>query len=339
MVRRDIVVVGASAGGVEALVRLVGGLPADFAGTLFVVLHMPVSGPSALPLILRRAGRLPVTAVEDREKVRPGHIYVSRPDRHLIVEDGWVRALVGPRVNGVRPAIDPLFRSAARAYGRRVIGVVLSGTLDDGAGGLFAIKQRGGGAVVQDPGDALFDGMPRSALARVRVDACVAVSEIPAALARLATSDVAREDGAVSEELEVREDRGLANEDALPPDVSRRAGQASGFTCPECHGSLWEEENGKSVSFGCRVGHTFSLESMIAEQSEAVEAAIWSAINVLEEQAALKRRLAERQGGVGMDLRARFEEQAREAEQQADLIHRVLLRTLRSHQGEMQSAG
>ena len=186
MAGHDIIVVGASAGGVEALQTLVRGLPADVPAAMFVVLHMSADAPSMLPQILNRAGPLPVAAAVDNEPIAPGRVYVAVPDHHLLIERGRVCLVRGPKENRSRPAVDPLFRSAARAYGSRVIGVVLTGALDDGTSGLQAVKGRGGLAVVQDPAEALYTGMPRSAMEHVAVDYCMPLAEIPALLARLA---------------------------------------------------------------------------------------------------------------------------------------------------------
>jgi two-component system chemotaxis response regulator CheB len=181
---RDIVVVGASAGGVEALTRLVAGLPAHIPAAFIVVLHVPPDTPSALAAILARAGPVPAVQVEDRQPIEHGVIYVAPPDRHVVVEDGHLKLETGPRENGARPAIDVLFRSAARVYGRRVVGIILSGVLRDGAQGMAEIKLRGGATIVQDPEDALFEGMPRSALDASPVDYCVQTGAIPTLLAQ-----------------------------------------------------------------------------------------------------------------------------------------------------------
>jgi two-component system chemotaxis response regulator CheB len=185
----DIIVVGASAGGVEALSRLVADLPGDLAASVFIVLHIPPSGISVLPEILSRRSHLPVRRPEDGEAIVPGTVYVAPPDRHLLVTPEAVRLGTGPREHGLRPAVDTLFRSAAGAYGPRVVGVVLSGTLDDGAAGLQAIKQRDGMGVVQDPDDARYPGMPRSALALDHPDLVLPLAEIGSALVKLVGLD------------------------------------------------------------------------------------------------------------------------------------------------------
>src|SRR4051812_18934534 len=175
---RDIFVIGASAGGVEALMRLGRGLPPDFPGAVFVVLHLPTGAPSVLPRLLSRAGPVPAVHPSAGESIEQGRIYVAPPDRHLLIVDGRVHLALGPRENGHRPAIDPLFRTAARSYGRRVVGIVLSGALDDGSAGLSAIKMRGGLAVVQHPEDALFASMPNNAMAYVAVDHVLSADDI-----------------------------------------------------------------------------------------------------------------------------------------------------------------
>lgn len=186
--KRDLVVIGASAGGVEALSQLVAGLPAELPAALLVVLHTPPTRDSRLPAILCRAGVLPAAHARDGERIRPGRIYVAPPNYHLTVDSESLRLIQGPTEKGFRPAADPLFRTAAQAYGARVVGVVLSGALDDGAAGLVAIKQRGGVTVAQDPDEALLASMPRSAIRFEHVDYVLPAAAVAALLVRLAGS-------------------------------------------------------------------------------------------------------------------------------------------------------
>ena len=184
--RRDVVVIGASAGGVAAVSRLLSDLPGHFPGSVFVVVHIPTDLPSNLPDVLRRHTELKVVRARDRLAIRPGQVYVAPTDRHLLIEDSVVRVVKGPRENRHRPAIDPLFRSAAFYCGRRAVGVLLTGADSDGTSGLFSIKMRGGVAVVQDPGEAEFSTMPGTALHHVDVDHNLRLKEIPPLLGRLA---------------------------------------------------------------------------------------------------------------------------------------------------------
>ena len=321
----DIIVVGASAGGVEALTRLVGGLPADLPASVFVVLHVPAYGASVLPSILARNGPLPARHPADGEEIKPGTIYVAPPDFHLLVDRGRVRLSRGPRENGHRPSVDPLFRTAARSYGRRVVGVVLSGSLDDGSSGLMTIKRRGGMAVVQDPEDALYYGMPRSAMEAVAVDRVLPIAAIGPALAELAHEPVAEAGGEdVSDDLHYEAEIAAFDLDAL--NIKHHPGTPSGFACPDCAGGLWEIQEGELIRFRCRVGHAWSSHGLLAEQANAVEEALWIALRALEERAALSGRLAERLQRAGNPRTAgRFEEQAHEARQRAALLRQVLL--------------
>jgi two-component system, chemotaxis family, protein-glutamate methylesterase/glutaminase len=338
---RDVVVVGASAGGVEALMRLVQELPAGFPAAVFVVLHVPPDSRSLLARILGRAGHLPAGEAVDGEPIRPGRIFVARPNYHLLVERDRVRVIAGPHENGVRPAVDPLFRSAARAYGERVVGVVLSGTRDDGTAGLQTIKEHGGVAIVQSPQEALFPGMPRSALEVVDVDHCLPAAEIARKLVHLAHSPLPAPvlQGGRAAMTAFTAGAGGAGEPAdeggteVPggPSPAKEEGTASGYTCPECHGSLWEKEEGDQVWFECRVSHRYSFQSMLAEQARTVEASIWAAINVLEERAALLRKQSRRAQERGHpELAVRFEEQAQDADGHAQAIRTSLLGLVQS---------
>jgi two-component system, chemotaxis family, protein-glutamate methylesterase/glutaminase len=320
---RDIVVVGASAGGVEALRTLVAGLPADLEASLFVVLHVPPTT-SVLPAILRRAGKLPVDHALDGESVEHGRVYVAPPDFHLLLEGEVVRLARGPRENGHRPAIDPLFRTAALRYGHRVTGVILSGSLDDGIAGLGTIRRLGGAGVVQDPGDALYPTMPRSAVEAGLADHVAPVVEIASLLVDLVTTQVARE-RAESTAME-------ADPTQLDPETitaeNRAKGELSSFMCPECNGPLWELRDGEIIKLRCRVGHTFTEESLDREQAIALEGAMWTALTALVEKADFSRRLAERfREGGHVETARRYENQSRNASEQANLI-RTALRNL-----------
>ena len=320
----DIIVIGASAGGVEALAQVAQDLPADLPAAVFIVLHVPAHGVSVLPAILSRRGPLPAVHPADGEPIQSGRIYIAPPDHHLLVKHGHVRVVRGPSENGHRPSVDPLFRSAARFYGPRVVGVILSGTLDDGTSGLMAVKQRGGLAVVQDPEEAMFSGMPRSAVENVAVDWVGPLADVGPTLARLAQEPAPAPGQTASAELEDEVDVAEMDMQAIE---APRAGAPSGFTCPDCHGALWEVQEGDLIRFRCRVGHAYSPDSLLAQQSESLEEALWIAMRALEESAALADRLAERAQGRDHALAAvRFGEQAQDARHRAGIIRQALLK-------------
>jgi two-component system, chemotaxis family, protein-glutamate methylesterase/glutaminase len=322
----DTVVIGASAGGVEALGRLVRVLPPELPAALFVALHVPPWTSSALPSILDRQGPLPAAHARDGEPIRHGRIYVAPPDSHLMVGQDTVRLGRGPRENGHRPAVDPMFRSAARAHGPRTVGVVLSGVLDDGTAGLLAIKARGGTAIVQDPDEAPYPSMPSNAIEHVKVDHVVPITRIAALLGELAEEapNPSSPPEGHSEEADAEEHLGDLNAQG-PAGVP---GRPSIFSCPECDGVLWEiQDGGGLVRFRCHVGHAWSPESLLSQQSEALESALWVALRSLQERAALARRMMGPAQHRGHRLSAgRFEDQAEEAEQAAAILRELLLR-------------
>ncbi len=328
MPTHDIIVVGASAGGVEALSNLIATFPPDLPAAVFVVLHIPPQAPSVLPQILARKGALPAAHAVDGMRIQHQRVYVAPPDHHLMIEAERVRVVHGPTENRHRPAVDVLFRSAAFAYGQRVVGVILSGTLDDGSAGLMAVKARGGVAVVQDPTEALYDGMPLNAMHYVEVDYCLPVVEIGAALTDLAHVPIAvggkmPEDKDMEHEVDVAEMRG----ESL--DGDEKPGVPSVYACPDCHGTLWEIDEGNMRRYRCRVGHAYTEESLLAAHSESLERALWAALRALEENASLSRRTAERARSTGMGMTAsRFDERAHEMQQHAESIRRVLLNSL-----------
>jgi len=321
---KDIIVIGASAGGVEALRALAAGLPADLAAAVFVVLHTSAESPGMLAGILDRSGPLPAVAARDRERIQPGRIYVAPPDHHLIVEPGVVRATRGPRENRFRPAIDPLFRSAAQTYGPRVVGVILTGYLDDGTAGLWTVKQLGGTAVVQDPADALVDSMPLSALRHVDVDYCLPLAEIAPLLARLAKEEAEEGVSDVPEETKIEVNIALADK-ALEAGVLK-LGEPSNYACPECHGVLLQLKEEKRIRFRCHTGHAYSLESLVAEIDEGIEESLWSAIRSVEEKVILMRHLAEhvREGQNG-EAAEQFLRVAEAAQRRADLVRQAAM--------------
>ena len=326
MAGRDIIVVGASAGGVEALSRLVADLPADLPAALFIVLHMAPHSGTALARILDRRTRLRADHPYDGESVEDGRIYVAVPDHHLILDRGVVRVTNGPKENGHRPAADTLFRTAAATYGPRVVGVVLSGTRDDGTVGLRAIRARGGLAVVQHPDEALFPGMPQSAVAGDHPDWVLPVAEIGPLLYDLACKEWPEEGGpaAMPDDLDA-ELQWAHPELAGPPPAEPPLGRPSGFTCPECHGGLWEIDDGGFPRYRCRVGHGFSAGSLLATQRTDVEAALWTAYRALEERAALCQRLASRAKERQADITAEhFRADAAEVARQAEVLRALL---------------
>ena len=319
---RDIVVLGGSAGSIEAIVEVVKGLSADFAGSVFVVVHFPGSVTSTLPRILSRAGPLEARHARDGELIEPGRIYVAPPDCHLHLRDGCTRLTRGPKENGHRPALDPLFRTAAHAYGPRVVGVVMSGNLNDGTAGLLTVKQRGGVAVAQSLETALYPGMPRSAMDHIAVDYVLAPAEIPALLTELALQPpLIVEVEPVDPDFAVDQE---ADQIALA-DRKVQPGEPSTMACPECHGVLWEFKDQELVRFRCRVGHAYSDEALLVHQTEQLEAALWTALRALEEHSALAKRLAVRASTRGHAHSASaFTEQAMDAEHHASVVRNVL---------------
>ncbi len=292
---RHLVVIGASAGGIDPLRELVAALPADFPGAVAVVVHVSPQSPGALRHILARAARLPCTSPVASEVLRAGTVYVAPPDYHLLVVPGRVCVTKGPKENRFRPAIDPLFRSAAQVFGPNAIGVVLSGNLDDGAAGLWAIKRMGGVAIVQSPAEAQFPSMPRSALCYVpNADHVVSVATMPNLLAQLTAVPERAHVSEFPEHLEIELEI-AKQEDPLAAGV-KRLGRPSEFTCPECHGVLLELEEEGHVRFRCHTGHEFSLESLLAEIHTAIEAKLWDAIRVMQEGDMLMRAMASHAG-------------------------------------------
>lgn len=328
--KKDIVVIGASAGGIEALTELVSKLPPKIPASIFIVVHVPEGANSVLPKILARRGKLRATHPKDGERVEKGRIYVAPPNYHMMLGTNRIHLVRGPREHGVRPAVDPLFRSAALRFGPRVVGVVLSGNLDDGTAGLEIIKARGGTSLVQDPEEAQYRGMVDSAIRNGYADEILTVGKLAVRLAELAGEGIDAEevvmvddDDAIEEgekELAIDElDFGQLHGDDQP-------GVVSAFVCPDCSGTLWELTDSDTLRFRCRVGHAFAVDSMLARQQGAIETAFWVALRALEERGALMRRLLRRaeksghHGGI-----QRYNEEAKTVADRAKTIRDIIL--------------
>lgn len=290
MARHDVIVIGASAGGVAALQILARGLPEDLAAAVLVVLHTSPDGPYLLPGILSRVGKIPAVKPRDGEPIEQRKIYVAPPGHHLLVSDGRIGLSRGPKENCTRPAIDPLFRTAAATYGPRVAGVILTGMLDDGTVGLAAVKERGGVAVVQDPLDALYPSMPRSALEHVQVDYAVPLAEVAQLLARLVNEPTKIQDDVRLSDL-ITIESGFAQMKTIKPEEMNRIGDPAGLSCPECYGPLWKIRDGTIHRYRCHVGHAYTAASMMQGQCEAQETSLWQALRLMRERAALLREM------------------------------------------------
>jgi two-component system, chemotaxis family, protein-glutamate methylesterase/glutaminase len=291
MQTKRLVVIGTSAGGIDALRTLLGALPADFPAAIAAVVHTAPESPGVLPDILRRATQLEVPAPKSGDALRPGHVYAAPPDFHLLIEPGRVRLTKGPRENRFRPAIDPLFRSAAQVFGPAAIGVILTGNLDDGTAGLWTIKRLGGVAVVQDPAEAVFPSMPASAIHHVDIDHVVKLAEIAPLLVRLTAAPL-EEVAALEVPQDMAIEINIAGEgDPLEAGVGQ-LGEPSPIACPECHGVLLQMKAGGPIRFRCHTGHAYTAESLLAEIGQGVEMALWNAIRSLQEAGILVRQLA-----------------------------------------------
>jgi two-component system chemotaxis response regulator CheB len=337
--RKDIVVIGASAGGIEALKALVSDLPRDFAASIFVVLHTAAHSPGLLPQILEKAGPLPALNAEDWQPIQRGQIYVAPPDRHLLIDRaGYARITRGPKENRSRPAVDPLFRSAAHAFGPRVIGVVLTGWLDDGTAGLWSVKERGGTAIVQHPEEAIAPDMPLNALKHVEVDHCVRLEEIAPLLVRLTTAPAEQKAvPPVSKTMEI-EVKIAKEEHSLASGIIEWGGPST-FACPECHGVLLQLKEGSNLRFRCHTGHAYSIDSLLAELTEKTEDTLWSGIRSLQEGALLLKAMAshltEHQHS---DAAKKLLRKANESEERAELVREAVMRHEKLSTGKLEVA-
>ncbi len=323
----DIVVIGSSAGGLPALMEIIGALPHDFPAAILVVQHIPPYSVSNLHHILTRIGPLEALSAEDGAVIRPGKIYVATPDHHLMVEREKLIVKRGPKENRFRPSADALFRSAAYTYGPRVIGVVLSGALDDGTSGLWSIKRLGGITVIQQPEDALFPQMPANAQEEVQIDYSVPAREIAALLARLTAEPASLKPTLTHKELRLLETEiVIAGQDNAFEMGIIDMGELTPFTCPECHGALTQLKEGKITRFRCHTGHAYTISALLSELTTSVEAVLWQAMRGLEETNMLLSRLGQHfEKDSQNDIARIFFEKARVVKTQSKTVHDSLL--------------
>ena len=325
MTRRDIILVGASSGGVEALMKLVRHLPADLPAAVFVVVHVPPNPPSILHEILQKESRLPVLPAVDGAEVRHGIVTVAVSNRHLMFHDGRVRLSNGPRENRARPAIDSTFRSAALQFGARSVGVVLTGALDDGTAGLWAIKDRGGLAIVQAPGDAAYPSMPRSAIQHVTVDHTTTLADLPALLTRITHEPLTQSERPPSDVLHI-ENRIAAGENALQAGVLT-LGAPSMNTCPHCHGTLMDVSDTGPMRFRCHTGHVFSPTSLLVDLDTTIDEGLWGVLRSIDERQFLLEQLIHDAKISGNENAAQeYARQAEDARMRADEIRALVVK-------------
>jgi two-component system chemotaxis response regulator CheB len=297
LAKKDIIAIGGSSGSHSVLKRIVADLPGDLPASVFIATHVPSESSGYLADALSHVTELKVVAATDGQPIEKGCIYVAVPDRHLLVIDGTVRLGDGPRENMTRPAIDPLFRSAALSYGSRAVGVVLSGLLNDGASGLWAIKSVGGTAVVQNPLDAQADQMPLAALEVVAADAVAPADRLAGLLAEIATQDAGKTKAPPPAlPLEVR----IAGGARLGSEALRQIADPSPITCPDCQGVLSEVRGEEPLRYRCQTGHAQTAE-VLAGRSEQVDQAMRIALRVMEERLSLVVRMAEDARRTGRD--------------------------------------
>lgn len=325
MKNHHVITIGTSAGGIKALRTLVKQLPKDFPASIYIVQHLSSESPSNLVAVLETTSKLPVAFARDKELIKPGRIYLAPPDFHLLLESDRVRVIRGPRENRMRPAIDPLFRSAAVAYRSYATGIVLTGMLDDGTAGLQAIKACGGMAIVQDPNDAAYSSMPESAISSVEVDRVVPLKEIGNIL-----KERVRQTPPIVTEVpaDLLLEAPIVRDAITQPETMAHIGEPVAHSCPSCGGPLWQigkSHNGHSLlRYRCHIGHAFTGRTLMEEQNEATEKALWIALRTLEERGRLLRNMSDRYARNGATALAKtHQERAKEA-----LDHSVLLRNL-----------
>lgn len=325
MGKRNIIVIGASAGGFEALKKLVQKLPGDLDAAIFIVWHMSPDVRGILPDVLNKFNTVHAANAYDKEPIEMNRIYVAPPDYHLILEDGLIRVTHGPKEHRFRPAVDPLFRSAAYEYGSRVVGVVLSGALDDGTAGLWRIKANGGITVVQDPADAEVPSMPENALREVQIDYCVPIAELGNLLVALASEEIIEKEEVMKDEKTKTEISIAVDEHALIKSVLD-LGVLSPFACPECHGVLTKIMDGSLTRFRCHTGHAYSADALMVSLTEGIEEGLYNAIRGMDESILLLNHIGDHYAEINQPkVAAAYFKKAKETEERSSLVRQAVL--------------
>jgi two-component system chemotaxis response regulator CheB len=319
-----IIVIGASTGGFEVLKKIIKGLPADFNASIFIVWHMSPDICGVLPQVLNRENKIPVAHAYNHEEIKPVRIYIAPPDHHMLLEKDRILITHGPKENRFRPAVDPLFRSAAYAYGNRVIGVILSGALDDGTVGLWTVKHYGGKAIVQDPAEAEVPSMPENAMREVEIDYCAGVAELPKILVSLSGQPL--EDIDVMKDEQTKKEIEIAAEESALNKGIMEYGSLTPYTCPECQGVLSRLQNGNIVRYRCHTGHAYSTDTLLAAITEKIEDGLYGAIRSMDESIMLLNHIGDHYAEANQPrLAAVYFKKAREADERSQPIRKAAL--------------
>lgn len=318
-----IIVIGASTGGFEAIKKIVRDLPEYFETPIFIVWHMSSDIVGIMPQVLNRENKIYAAHAYDKEPIHARRIYVAPPDHHLLIEDGIVRVTHGPKENRFRPAVDPLFRSAASSYGAAVIGVILSGALDDGTAGLWTVKNYGGIAVVQDPLDAEVSSMPENAMREVKVDYCVPISDMADLLVSLSTEPINHTK--VMKDEQTRKEIDIAGGGNGMEEGELKFDELTPYTCPECHGVLSRLHNDKIVRYRCHTGHAYTADALMVSISEKIEDSLYSAIRGIDESVMLMNHIGDHYAEINQPkLAAVYFEKAKEADERFNLVRKAV---------------
>jgi two-component system chemotaxis response regulator CheB len=323
MDKRDIIVIGASAGGVTALIDFVKSLPLNFDASIFIVLHLHPSSPSSLPQILGRFGPLKAAHAEDGERIKSKRIYVAPPDHHLLIENERILVRKGPKENRFRPSIDALFRSAAYNYRSRVIGIVLSGMLNDGTSGMWSVKRMGGLCIIQAPEDALYESMPIHVQKEVEVDYSLPVAKMGLLLEELINQKAPEMHEITPEQMELMKMEVViaSHDNAFELGILNK-GELTPFTCPECHGILVSLKEGTTVRFRCHTGHAFTASTLLAGVTQSIEEQLWGAMRTLEEATMLLENISRTFSKAGNeDAAEEFSKKAKESRKRSRILH------------------